>query len=108
PCDLRARRAADRVAIRRALRAFAVLAVAATMLVLAAPSEAGSYTAHVCDSASGNRVNSITYPGTGSSPAYASCPPGSSGHRIGVVARSGIGAGTAAWFSGASATFTAP
>src|SRR4051812_3560767 len=66
------RRAASRTAMRWALRAFAVLAVVAGTLGGAAAAEAGSYTVHICDGASGNRVNAIGFGANGSNAAYPS------------------------------------
>lgn len=102
------RRAASRMAIRAALRAFAVLAVMAGGLASPAQSEAGSYTVHICDGASGNQVHSVGFGSNGANEAYPSCPTDGSGHRIGFVTRSAINGGTTGWLTGGWATFSAP
>src|SRR3954451_21116902 len=88
--DLKARWSATRVALRNAFRAFALVAVGAVVLAAPPQAQAGSYTVHVCDAASGNRTDAISFWSSGNNSAYPSCPTDSSGHRIGIVARSGL------------------
>src|SRR4051812_6772580 len=82
------------VALRNALRAFLLVAVGAIVLSSPPRAEAGSYTVHVCDAASGNRTDAISFSSSGTNAAYSSCPTDSTGHRIGFVARSGMNGGT--------------
>src|SRR5438270_6083202 len=106
--DLKVRWMAMRVALRRAFRAFLLMAIGVAVLASPPRAEAGTYTVHVCDSASGNRTDAISFWSSGNNAAYSACPTDSSGHRIGVVARSGLNGGTTGFLTSASATFNAP
>src|SRR5690242_10281725 len=106
--DVNVRRGAMRVALLHALRAFLFVTAGAALLATAPRAEAGSYTVHVCDSASANRTDAISFSSNGNNAAYPACPTDGSGHRIGIVARSGLNGGTTGFLTSAAATFNAP
>src|SRR5207248_9227596 len=72
-----------RVSLGRRVLLLLVIAVCLGAWLPGAAS-ANPYTVHVCDSATGYQVNSISYAATGSNAAFSTCPTDGGGHRVGL------------------------